>query len=133
MGTDPTGPPDLDPDARAIHEVELALEWLHRAHGHLVAFHHAIGHAMDHLAEAEDRLRECGFDALADLIRDDHLPSGVFDEDTWTYDVLERFQTGFLADVVAFEARARETVLDGERHVAEREMQRTWRDRAERE
>ena len=60
------------------------MERLHRAHGHLVAFHHVIGHALDHLAEAS-----------------------------------------------AFEERARRTVSDGERHVAEREMQRTWRDRAE--
>lgn len=114
----------------ALHEVELGLEWLQRAHGHLVEFHHATGHGMDHLANAEELLREAGHDDLADRIRDEHLPTGVTAGDRWSYAVLEGFQDGVLADVQAFEADARNAIADGRRHVAERQQEREWRDRA---
>ena len=41
-------------EREALHEVELGVENLHRAHGHLVSFHHSTGRAMDHLAVAEE-------------------------------------------------------------------------------
>jgi len=88
---------------------------------------------MDHLAAAEERLRECGYAGLADALRDEHLPRGVIDQDRWSYDVLECFQEDFLADVEAFEARAREEVADGRRHVAERAQEREWKRRAREE
>ena len=44
-------------EREALHSVELGVEWLHRAHGNLVEFHHKTGHAMDHLADAEKQLR----------------------------------------------------------------------------
>lgn len=68
---------------------------------------HATGHGMDHLAAAEDLLREAGWTDLADEIRDRHLPRGVTDTDRWSYAVLEGFQDGVLADVERFEGRAR--------------------------
>jgi hypothetical protein len=119
-------------EREALHQVELGLEWLHRAHGHLVEFHHNTGHAMDHLAEAEEDLRTCGYDELADALRDRYLPRGVIDDDRWSYDVLECFQEGFLADVETFEKDARETLADGRRHVTERAQEAAWKDRAER-
>lgn len=119
-------------ERNALHEVELGLESLHRAHGHLVSFHHAVGHAMDHLADAEAMLRECEQGELADRLRDDHLPSGVTHSGTWTYDLLEQFQEGFMTEVSDFEELVRESIADGERHVAERRMQHQWADRAER-
>lgn len=120
-------------EREALHQVELGLEWLHRAHGHLVEFHHNTGHAMDHLAEAEDLLRDCGFDDLADALRDEYLPRGVIDDDRWSYDVLECFQADFLADIRAFEAETREQVADGQRHVAERAQEGEWKRRARRD
>ncbi len=117
----------------AYHEVELGLEWLQRAQGHLLEFHHATGHAMDHLAEAERLLRACGHTDLADSLRDDHLPAGVVDEDRWSYDVVEEFQAGVLADVQSFEHTARDRLADGTRHVAERQQEREWKERAERD
>jgi hypothetical protein len=119
-----------DAEVEALHEVELGVEWLHRAHGHLVQFHHATGHAMDHLAEAEEGLREAGYGGLADRLRDDLLPRGVVG-DTWSYGVLEAFQDGPLADAESFGADARESVADGERHVAERRQEREWKGRSE--
>jgi len=117
-------------EVAALHEVELGLEWFHRAHGHLVAFHHNTGHAMDHLARAEGHLRECGHEQLADALRDRYLPRGVIDGDRWSYDVLECFQDGLLADLADFEEFARLEVADGRRHVAERRQERDWKRRA---
>lgn len=119
-----------DAEVDALHEVELGIEWFHRAHGHLVQFHHATGHAMDHLADAEVLLREAGYDDLADSLRDDLLPRGVVGE-TWSYGVLESFQDGPLDDGTAFEVEARESIADGERHVAERQQEREWKGRSE--
>ncbi|MFB6179619.1 MAG: hypothetical protein ABEI77_07850 [Halorientalis sp.] len=134
MGDDTTAPTALDDRERApLHQVELGLEWLQRAHGNLVEFHHNTGHAMDHLADAETELRACGFEDLADTLRDEFLPRGVIDEDRWSYDVLECFQEDFLTDIEAFETEARETVADGQRHVAERSQELAWKRRADRD
>jgi hypothetical protein len=118
----------------AIHRVELGLEWLHRAHGALVAFHHKTGHAMDHLATAEELFRESGHDELADRLRDELLPRGVVPRANgpgkWTYEVLEAFEEGLYADARTFETAARRAVTDGHRHAAERRQQAEWRRRA---
>jgi len=122
--------PDLTEEEReALHSVELGLEWLRRAHGDLVGVHHKTGHAMDHFARAEGQLREAGYGELADALRCEHLPRGAVD-DRWTYDLLETFEEGLLADIVGFEERAREAVADGRRHVAERHQELEWRERA---
>jgi hypothetical protein len=128
-GTDGSSPGEEA--VEALHRVELGVEWLHRAHGSLVAFHHNTGHAMEHLAAAEELLREGGHEDLADDVRDRYLPRGVIDEDRWSYDVLECFEEGMLADVTAFEERAREDLTDGQRHVAERRQEREWKRRAD--
>ena len=122
-----------DREQQALHEVESGLEWVHRAHGELVAFHHAIGRAIDHFDDAYPILDECGHEDLAARIRDDQLPRGVLDDSTWTYDLLEDFQDGFLADVESLEAEVREQVADGQRHVVERERKRAWKERARKE
>ncbi len=122
--------PDLDEAEReALHSVELGLEWLRRAHGDLVGVHHKTGHAMDHFARAEGQLRACGYEELADALQYECLPRGAID-DRWTYDLLETFEEGFLADLAGFEERTREAVAGGRRHVAERRQEQEWRERA---
>jgi hypothetical protein len=120
-----------DTEVEALHEVELGVEWLHRAHGKLLAFHHSTGHAMEHLAAAETLLRESGHDDIADDVRDRHLPRGVVDGDRWSYDVVESFQYGFMDDVTVFAERTRREVADGRSHVAERRQEREWKARSE--
>lgn len=112
----------------AVHEVELGIEWLRRAHGNLIQFHHAVGHAMDHLNAAEPRLREIDETALANELRDYHLPSGV-DGDRWSYELLETFERGLLAEISRYEQSVRDEVTDGRRHVAERVQETRWKDR----
>ncbi len=129
--TDSRSLPDLsETEQDALHRVELAVEWLHRAHGDLVEFHHKTGHAMDHLADAEQLLRAADHEELADALRDEYLPRGVIDEGRWSYDVLESYQEGFLSDLTGFEERARDDVADGHRHVSERAQEQAWKDRA---
>lgn len=129
-----------DIEREALHEVELGVERLHRAHGHLVAFHHNTGRAMDHLASAEPLLYECSFPDLADELRDEHLPRGVVadcDPDgttagRWSYDVLEDFQETFLDGLVGFGERVTDRVAGGLRHAHERTQEREWNRRARR-
>ena len=130
-----------DQEREALHQVELGIEHLHRAHGHLVSFHHDTGRAMDHLADAEDHLRQCGYDELADELRDEYLPRGVVTDDTaddthagrWSYDLLENYQDVFLADLVDFGEAVTQQVADGLRHAAERKQEFDWKGRARRE
>lgn len=117
----------------ALHKLTLGMEWLHRAHGHLLAFHHSTGHAMDHVAEAETLLRKAGHDDFADAIRDEYLHSGVIDDDRWSYDVVEDFQDGVYTDIQAFDASVRAALADGQRHVAERVQEQAWKERAREE
>ncbi|WIV65841.1 hypothetical protein [Natrialbaceae archaeon AArc-T1-2] len=119
-------------ELEALHEVELGLEWLQRAQGSLIEFHHATGHGMDHLYCAESLLREGGHDELANAIRDELLPHGVVDGDRWSYDVLEDFQGTLLAEAVSLERRVRRELADGRRHVAERRQERAWKDQSNR-
>jgi len=128
-----TGQTPTETEQEALHRVTLGMEWLQRAHGHLLAFHHNVGHAMDHFAAAESLLREAGHVDLADAIRDEYLPRGVVDEDRWSYDVVEDFEDGVLADMDAFETTVRTQLADGRRHVAERAQEQAWKERAENE
>lgn len=135
MATDETavdGPEPSETEREALHEAELGVEWLRRAHGALVEFHHNTGHAMDHLHRAEALFREAGRTELADALRDEHLPRGV-DGDRWSYDLLETVESGFIRPVTRFERRARERVAGGRRHVTERRQERRWKRRARRD
>ncbi len=130
MATD-RQPPDMsEAEVEALHHVELAVEWLRRAHGDLVAFHHEVGHAMDHLADAEDGLRDAARTELADELRDDFLPRGVLDDGRWSYDVLESYEDTFFEPLCAYEDETRDRLAAGQRHVAEREQEREWKRRA---
>ena len=118
--SDPTVPTLSDEACQALRSVELGVEWVHRAHGDLVGFHHKTGTAMAHLADAERELRKCGHDDLADELRDRFLPLGVIDDDRWSYDVLETYQAGFFDPLTDFSRRATDEIADGHRHVFER-------------
>jgi hypothetical protein len=124
-------PETTETERAALHELQLGGEHVKRAYGHLLAFHHQIGRAMDRYAAAEPLLREAGYDDLADEIRDRHLPAGVVG-DRWSYELVEDFEAGFLEGTNGFERRVRDRLAEGVSHVAEREQQREWRERARR-
>ncbi|SER20096.1 hypothetical protein [Natrinema salaciae] len=119
-----------DAEQDALHELQLGIEHVYRAYGTLLEFHHELGHAMDRMGDAEDRLREAGHEEWANALRDDHLPAGAI-SDQWTFELVEEFSTEFLEDVDAFEDTVREKLADGIDHVTERRQKRRLRDRSE--
>jgi hypothetical protein len=133
-GDDTRAPPaDITAEEReALHQLQLGVEHIHRAYGHLLAFHHQVGHAMDQFAAAGESLRAAGHDHFADTIRDDLLPAGVVG-DRWSYELVADFEEGFLAETTGFERGVRRALVDGLDHVSERAQQRDWRARAERD
>ena len=129
----PSDPDDLelsDAERTALHECQIAIEYVYRAYGNLLTFHHNLGHAMDRMSDAEERLRETGHETWADQLRDEHLPAGAID-DRWTYELVTEFEDGFLEDATAFEAGLRDELADGLDHVTERAQQRRLRERAD--
>lgn len=127
-----TEEPQLDDQEReALHELTLGIEHVHRAYGHLLAFHHQVGRGMDHLDEARKHLRGTGHDDVADQLRDDVLPAGVIG-DRWSYELVEAFERGMMGTATEVERAAREDLADGLPHVTERDQRRRWRERARR-
>lgn len=129
MTSDPDDLDLSDAERAALHDLQLGIEYVHRAYGTLLQFHHELGHAMDRIADAEEELREAGRDSRADDIRDVHLPAGAV-SDQWTYELVEEFADGFLADLDAFEDAVRDDLADGVDHVTERRQKRRLRERA---
>jgi hypothetical protein len=127
-----TEPTDLDlseSEQKALHECQLAIEYVHRAYGDLLDFHHNLGHAMDRFSDAEALLREADHENRADELLEAHLPAGAVDE-KWSYELVSEFRSDFLAEIVEFEAIVRHELADGIDHVTEREQQSEWRERA---
>ncbi|SFR49632.1 hypothetical protein [Halogeometricum limi] len=124
--------PDVDltdEELDALHNLQLAVEHVYQAYGDLLRFHHEIGHAMDQMNDAETALREAGHEAWANRLRDHLLPSGAID-DAWTYELVDAFRDGLLADATDLESDVREDLADGVDHVTERRQQARWRERA---
>lgn len=125
----PRVPEDLtEGELAALHDIQLGEEHLDRALGHLLAFHHEVGRGMDEFESARERLHREGHEDLARRLRDEVLPAGVVD-DRWSYEVVEAFREGLLAEGHAAAGAARERIADGALHVSERDQRRRWRDR----
>lgn len=124
-------PDDLtDEEVAALHEIQLGIEYVYQGFGQLLAAHHAVGRAMNRFYDAEGYLREAGHEGYADELRDHHLPAGAVG-DRWTYELVDDYRHGFLADLVALETAVRDDLADGVDHVGERRQQADWRARAE--
>ncbi|WP_254531711.1 hypothetical protein [Natrinema gelatinilyticum] len=121
-----------DAERAALHDLQLSVEHVHRAYGTLLEFHHQLGHAMDHMSDAEDHLRTADHEEWANELRDDHLPAGAI-SDQWTFELVEEFRREFLDEVDAFEESVRQELADGLDHVTERRQKRKLRERAERD
>ncbi|SNZ12141.1 hypothetical protein SAMN06269185_1517 [Natronoarchaeum philippinense] len=119
-----------DRERDALHEFQLAAEYLQRAYGALLESHHQVGHAMDRMADAEELLRNAGHEELADELRHEHLPAGAI-ENKWTYEIVEEFRDGFYADLTDYEAAVRDELAAGERHITEKRQRDRLRERAD--
>ncbi|MEM4781157.1 MAG: hypothetical protein QXG03_06320 [Halalkalicoccus sp.] len=116
-------------EREALHDCQIAIEYVYRAHGDLLDFHHNLGHAMDRFDDADGLLREAGHEERADELVEEHLPAGAV-EDLWSYELVGDFRANMLAEITAFESELREELADGLDHVSERRQQVEWRERA---
>ena len=104
-----------DPTLDAVHQVEVAVEWLERAFGALLDAHHRVGHAQGLLLEASDALRRAGHGTLADRAQHEVAPLDAA-AGRWTYQVVDEFRGHLLDPARDFEQEVRERLAGGVRH-----------------
>lgn len=130
--SNPPSHPDLSQETvDALHELQLARENIYRAYGTLLSFHHRIGRAMNRYNNAIEQLEEAGHADLAEQELMEPVSLGVID-DRWTWSLVEEFQDGFLDATLTAEARVRDELANGDRHIYEQHLEQAWRDRAAR-
>lgn len=126
--SDTTDASDLtEAEIEALHHLQLGKENVHKAHGHLIEFHHKIGRSMDHFDEAASLLAASGSEEAADDLRA-VMDLGVV-PGRWSWWVVDQFEDHFLETVLGAEREVRATVggESSRRHLAEREMERDAR------
>ena len=115
-------PPGLtDETVAALGKLSEALETVERARGHLYSLHQLIGHADLMLDEAVELFRTAGHSAVADLVGRELIGRNVI-PGRWTFQVVEDFDDGYYALFRQVEARARNDLAGGRRHLFEAEM-----------
>jgi len=119
--------PDLD-DAtvEGLGALSEALETVEQARGQLYGFHQLTGKADRLLQDAVAKLREAGHAALADDLERDLVGRNVI-ADRWTFQIVEDFDGSYWSAFRAFDARARDELAGGDRHVLEARMKQRER------
>ena len=114
--------PDLDDTlVEGLGKLSEALETVEQARGLLYGFHQLTGKADLLLQDAVQQFRDAGHTELAaDLDRD--LVGRNAIADRWTFQVVEDFDANYWAAFRDFDARARDELADGDRHVYEARM-----------
>ena len=110
-----------DDEVAAAGKAGEALEWVARARGCLYDFHQMVGRADLLFGEAADLAEGAGHTGLATHLRDEVVGRNVLDG-RWTFQVVEEFDLTYHDAVVAAEARVRDELVGGRRHVFESEM-----------
>jgi hypothetical protein len=110
-----------DEAVAAAGKASEALEWVTRARGRLYDFHQMMGRADLLFGEAVEALEEAGRPDLAAALGDDVVGRNVL-EGRWTFQVVEEFDRMYHDAVVAAEARVRDELVGGRRHVFESEL-----------
>lgn len=113
----------IAPDTlEAVHQLEVAVEWVERAFGALLDAHHETGHAQGLLLEAADALEEAGHGELACRAR----AVGALDavHARWTYQVVDEYRSHLIEPVRALDHRVREELTGGARHCFEARQKR---------
>jgi hypothetical protein len=105
----------------AVGKLTEALERVERARGHLYEFHQLIGGADLKVSQAADWFEAAGEKAQADRLRTKMVGRNVL-HGRWTFQVVEEFDDGYYAEMVAAENAARAEFTQGRRHVFEAEM-----------
>ena len=119
--------PDLD-DAtvEALGKLSEALETVEQARGLLYGFHQLTGKADRLLQDSVGMFRTAGHEALADDLDRDLVGRNVI-ADRWTFQIVEDFDASYWTTFREFDARARDELADGDRHVYEARMKQSER------
>ena len=119
--------PELDDDTvSALGKLSEALETVEQARGLLYGFHQLTGKADLLLQDAVGEFRAAGHGTLADDLDRDLVGRNVI-ADRWTFQVVEDFDAGYWSTFRAADARARDELADGDRHVLEARMKQRER------
>ena len=125
--TDDRTRPDLDDGTvEALGKLSEALETVDQARGLLYGFHQLTGKADRLLQDAVQMLRTAGHTALADDLDRDLVGRNVVG-DRWTFQIVEDFDANYWSTFRDFDARARDELADGDRHVLEARMKQAER------
>lgn len=112
----------------AAGKISEGLERVHRARGALYEAHQLIGKADFLFEESADLLRTAGRADLADFVATEVVGRNVL-PGRWTFQMVEEFDDHYYSVVVAAEAKIREELTAGRRHVLEAEMKARRRTR----
>jgi hypothetical protein len=115
----PEGVDDLT--VEALGKLSEALEVVENARGYLYAFHRLTGMGDLALGEAVDQLRAAGHDSLAGEIQSRLIGRNVI-EGRWTFQIVEEYDDGYYRLFKELEAKARDQLVLGRRHLFEAEM-----------
>ena len=110
-----------DRTVAAVGKLSEALEMVEQARGLLYAFHRLCGSADFALGDAVDQLRAAGHDGLAGLLQHDLVGRNIL-EGRWSYQLVEEYDDTYWSVFRQLEARVRQELLDGRRHVYEAEL-----------
>ena len=119
--------PDLD-DATvtALGSLSESLETVEHARGLLYGFHQLTGKADRLLQDAVAQFREAGHNQLADDLERDLVGRNVI-ADRWTFQIVEDYDANYWSTFRELDARARDELADGDRHVFEARMKQRER------
>ena len=126
MTTDRTRPDLDDTLVEGLGKLSEALETVEHARGLLYGFHRLTGTADLALQDAVDLLRRAGATELADDLDRDLVGRNVI-ADRWTFQIVEDFDANYWGTFRDFDARARDELADGDRHVYEARMKQSER------
>ena len=126
MTNDRTRPDLDDATVERLGKLSESLETVEQARGLLYGFHQLTGKADRLLQDAVDLLGKAGHTALAEDLDRDLVGRNVVG-DRWTFQIVEDFDANYWSTFRDFDARARDELADGDRHVLEARMKQAER------
>lgn len=120
-----------DATVSALGKISEGLETVEAARGFLYSFHRLSGTADLTLGEGVEELREAGHTELADRIDRELVGRNVL-TGRWTFQLVEEYDDGYYASFKELEQLARDTLVDGRRHLYEAEMKEARRSQGDR-
>src|SRR5215212_962915 len=110
-----------DATVQALGKITEALEAVEAARGFLYSFHRLSGTADLTLGEGVEELRDAGHGQLADHLARELVGRNVL-PGRWTFQLVEEYDDGYYAAFKQLGDLARQTLVEGGRHVFEAEM-----------